>query len=595
MPYQSPVKIKGAVENIRKQQYVLPSIQREFVWKTEQIERLFDSLMRGYPINTFLFWKIERENIGDFTFYKFLQHFHEKDGRHNPKLDLSGDEGVTAILDGQQRLTSIYIGLSGTYAARKKFGQHNNPNAFPKKRLYLNLLKKADEEDEDKVDFEYDFRFLTDKDAKSNDADHYWFPCGNILDFANSASPSEYLMNEGLFDTSCYKKENGEFALKTLNEFYNVTHQKDVISYYLEEEASLDKVLQVFIRTNSGGTELSYSDLLLSIATAEWKSTDARETIHEFVDDLNSIGDGFAFTKDFVLKSCLVLADLKNIKFSVNNFTRSNMEIIEAKWERISAALRSAVILISKFGYRRDNLTSLNAVIPIAYFIHFNDCAQKIVSHQKYSEDRRDISQWLARVLLKRTFGGTPDSIYPIMRDVIKESPGRFNLSAIIERFRRHAKTITFSQDDIEGLLDLEYGKAGTYCALTLLYPGLDFSEKLVQDHIHPKSGFHKTKMEKAGYASKVDAFKAEMNKITNLQLLPMTLNQEKLAKPFGDWLAEVYSDEGAKKDFLKRHFIKGNQSLEFSDFLGFTRKRRELLREQFEKILGVADVRSND
>ena len=113
MAYQTPVTISRAIDNIRKQKYVLPSIQREFVWKPEQVEKLFDSLMRGYPINTFLFWKIERDNLKDYPLYKFLKDFHERDKRHNPKLDLSPSEDVTAILDGQQRLSSIYIGLGG--------------------------------------------------------------------------------------------------------------------------------------------------------------------------------------------------------------------------------------------------------------------------------------------------------------------------------------------------------------------------------------------------------------------------------------------------------------------------------------------------
>ena len=90
--------------------------------------------------------------------------------------------------------------------------------------------------------------------------------------------------------------------LNTLNQFFNVVHQKGTISYYLEEDEELDKVLQIFIRINSGGTKLSYSDLLLSIATAQWKEKDAREVIHEFVDEINAIGDGFDFNKDFVLK-----------------------------------------------------------------------------------------------------------------------------------------------------------------------------------------------------------------------------------------------------------------------------------------------------
>jgi len=110
-----------------------------------------------------------------------------------------------------------------------------------------------------------------------------------------------------------------------LSKLRNIIHQ-GTISFYLEESEELDKVLQIFIRVNSGGTKLSYSDLLLSIATAQWKEKDAREAIHDFVDEINVIGDGFKFNKDLILKGCLVLSDLNHVRFKVDNFTKSNMK-----------------------------------------------------------------------------------------------------------------------------------------------------------------------------------------------------------------------------------------------------------------------------
>ena len=68
----------------------------------------------------------------------------------------------------------------------------------------------------------------------------------------------------------------------------------------LERLDVVERVLNIFIRLNSGGTVLSYSDLLLSIAVAQWKQVDARAEIHKFVDELNRIGTGFALSQDFV-------------------------------------------------------------------------------------------------------------------------------------------------------------------------------------------------------------------------------------------------------------------------------------------------------
>lgn len=131
----------------------------------------------------------------------------------------------------------------------------------------------------------------------------------------------------------------------------------------------MDKVLNIFIRVNSGGTVLSYSDLLLSIATAQWDNLDAREEIIDCVDNINAIGSGFNVNKDFVLKSALVLTGFSDIAFKVDNFNKENMPKIENNRKTIKKALYQAFQLVSSFGFNRDSLKSNNAVIPIAYYL----------------------------------------------------------------------------------------------------------------------------------------------------------------------------------------------------------------------------------
>jgi len=116
MAFVEPITVRQAIEGIHKGKFLLPAIQREFVWDVTQISRLFDSLMRDYPISSFLFWEVMRENINDYKFYEFVRQYHERDNRHNPKADVQGQEGTIAILDGQQRLTALYIGLKGSYS-----------------------------------------------------------------------------------------------------------------------------------------------------------------------------------------------------------------------------------------------------------------------------------------------------------------------------------------------------------------------------------------------------------------------------------------------------------------------------------------------
>lgn len=582
MAYQTAITIKEAIDQIRKRQYVLPSIQREFVWKPNQIEMLFDSLMRDYPISTFLFWEVDKTRINDFQFYDFLKNYHEKTKTHNTKIDLTDDEGIIALLDGQQRLTSLYVALTGTYARKKPYHNWNNDNAFPPKKLHLNLLAPSIE-----LESEFQFKFLG-EDEIENTNECFWFECSKILEFSDLGQTAKFLMNNDLMDTSKISQVQSEFAINTLNEFFNVIHQKGTISYYLEKSPELDKVLQIFIRINSGGTVLSYSDLLLSIATAQWTERDAREVIHEFVDDINAIGDGFDFSKDTVLKTCLVLADL-DVKFKVDNFTKENMKKIETNWDGISGALKVAVQLVSKFGYRRDNLTATNAIIPIAYFIYTNKFKDSILHHSAREEDRKSIREWLARVLLKGTFGGQPDSIYPKMRELIKKHEGRFPLKEIIANYSGQRKSISFSEEDIENLLDLEYGKRGTYSVLTLLYPGLNYAFNYHQDHIHPKSSFHKTSLRKAGFKEdEIENFKEWFNTLPNLQLIQETENIQKSDTPFGAWLRKRHRSKSNRNAYLQQHYISTDVSLDLKDFEAFHDERWETLKQKFIEILGA-------
>lgn len=588
MAYQTPITIQAAISRIQNRKFVLPSIQREFVWSPEQIEQLFDSLMRDYPISTFLFWKVEKTRIKDFQFYEFLKDYHEKNAKHNAKADLSEDEDVIAILDGQQRLTSMYIVLKGTYAKKNPYYRWDSPHAFPKKRLYLNLLKPSEE-----MEMEYDFRFLTEEEAKPKEG-FWWFPVSKILELDDISKAMQFLMQNGLTDTSKFSEGETTFAFNLLSKLYNVIHQKGTISYFQEEGEELDKVLQIFIRINSGGTKLSYSDLLLSVATAQWQDKDAREEIHRFVDEINRLGDGFSFSKDFVLKSCLVLGDFSDVKFKVDNFTKKNMLHIEKMWDSISNAIRITINLVARFGFNRDNLTSTNALIPLAYYVLKNKFNDGFITSSNFAEDRKKMKEWLVRVLLKKTFGGTPDNLYPVLRTIINENGNQFPLAQIMERYKGTNKSILFSKDDLDSLLDLEYGSPLTYSALSLLYPGLNQNFRYHQDHIHPQKYFTDFQLNKKGIdQSLLPEFKVKYNRIPNLQLLQATENSEKSAKSLKSWIEQEYSDLHDRQVYMQQHLFPPETSIEFEDFLDFYKKREVLIREKLAVALGV-DLKKN-
>ena len=576
MAFQTPISIKDTVERIRRKQFVLPAIQREFVWSEDQICRLFDSILRGYPIGSFLFWSVEREHCRTYRFYEFLDRYHARDRRHNPDADLTGDEGVTAILDGQQRLTSLYIGLRGSYASKTRNKRWNSDNAFPERRLHLNLAAPLSSED---VELKYDLRFLTDDEAKERSEQAVWFRVGEILQFSELTDVFNHLREDDLL--------RDRFPQDCLVKLFDVVSQRPLINYYLESDQDLDKVLNVFIRVNSGGTQLSYSDLLLSIATAQWENIDARSEIHSLVDELNRTGEGFSLDKDFILKSSLVLSDLPDIAFKVKNFNHENMTLIEGKWDQISGALTMAVQLAARFGYSSHTLGAKNVLIPIAYYLLHRGLPPGYLERREFASDRAAVQNWMARALLKTgTFGAGLDTTLRTARKTLKESTDGFPSSELDSAFARIGRSIRFEDEEIDDLIDVAYGRRQAFSVLALLYPTLDFNNRFHMDHIFPKSRFAKRKLRAAGVEEgKLDDFRERADRIGNLQLLEGIPNQEKSDKMPGVWTSEHFPEPQALEAWRSRNYIT-DLPAEMDAFLSFYEDRRIRMRDTLRKAL---------
>ncbi|WP_282437922.1 DUF262 domain-containing protein [Desulfosporosinus shakirovi] len=461
--------------------------------------------------------------------------------------------------------------MKGSFAYKLPYKRWDNPLAYPKRYLYLNIVAESSEED-----MKYDFQFLTSEDA-INDKEHYWLRVGDMLDMPELENVTEFLLEKISFTE--YTKDKTIFANKALSQLYKVIHSKPTISYYLEKSEELDKVLNIFIRVNSGGTTLSYSDLLLSIATAQWQTKDAREEINEFVDEINGIGAGFNFSKDFVLKASLVLSGLKNIAFKVDNFNKANMLKIEQNWDNLTKAIRLAVNLVSSFGYSRETLAANNAIIPIAYYLQTIGSPHSFVTSTSRAEDRKKIKKWIVLSLLKKVFGGQPDNVLRPISDIIQSNhDSGFPLEAIIEKFKGTNKTIVFSDEDITNIMIVKYGNGDVLATFSLLYPSFDFSNHFHIDHIFPKSLFTQRKLRNKKVADEdIDLCISFCNSMANLQLLEAIPNIEKRDKEFEVWLKETYKTEQDKKDFKSKHYIP-TVDLTFPNFLIFMNEREKLL-----------------
>ena len=581
MPFQTPITVERALDRIQRQEYVLPAIQREFEWSTDQIIRLFDSLMRGYPIGAFLFWNVKpREDSSDhgasrdFVFYGFIRDYHELKAPHCPRLDVPGDRDVTAILDGQQRLTALNIGLRGSHAEKLPRRWARKLDAYPEKRLYLNLAGPAAENE---LGMEYDFRFLSEQEAGADGTQ--WFKAGDILKFTDAPAIFTYVRAREV--------PNIDFAFPALERLRKMAREDGVVSYYEEEGQDLDKVLNIFIRVNSGGTVLSYSDLLLSIATAQWSDRDARDAIHGLVDDVNAAPQNFAFTKDLILKAGLVITDIGDIRFKVTNFNRTNMKMLEAKWDEVAFAIRLAARLLSEFGFSSENLTAASPLVPIAYYLHRRGATDAYLNSVADRADRDAIRSWVIRSLVKPGIWGSGlDTLLAALRNVIKSADSTaFPVAALEQEMSKGGKSLAFSEEEIQDLVDTPYGNRRVFPLLSLLYPGVNVRGQFHEDHVFPKSLFTRRRLQSAGIAEdQVDGYLARFNGLPNLQLLEGPVNVQKQAALPLDWATAAFPTEVERTAYLAFHDLQPLPGLD--GFVDFYERRRELMAERLRALL---------
>lgn len=576
--FQSPITIAQAIERIHRNEYLLPAFQRDFVWSAEQIEKLFDSLMKGYPISSMLFWKVKGGTKTDFRFYKFLSAFIQYHRICNDPIPTDNINDFYAILDGQQRLTSLYIGLCGSYAYKdyRKRWDYSESN-FPTRHLYLNISRKYTQEESDR---EFIFSFVDKNISKEKDlfidkSSEKWFRVGKILALHQDYN---YGIDEFTEDNNIDKESK-----RLLRLLDNVIHTKLNINFYEEDEQKPDKAVNIFIRINSGGTALSFSDILMSIAIANCKQMDAKTEIKNLVEHIRS--KGFNISHDFILKSFLYLYH-KDVRSLITSFNLSFIELVENNWTRIRDAVSNLFDLLRSFGLTDFTMTSYNAAMPILYYLYHKDIYQDFYKKMGNREDCEIIKKWLFSILLRRAFGASADSVLAQSRrayttDItgcyIKETVTLFPAAEINSEIK---KLSDVGDDFIEDLLYSQKDSRYSFPILAMLYPNLDYrNNNFHQDHLHPASAYNDLEeKDKEKYGWQV------YNSILNLQMLDANENESKNAKPLDKWVSEQTRNKDMQK-FMEDHLIP-DTDLSLSNFSDFVEKRKTILVQRIKKMI---------
>ena len=582
--FQQPITVKEAIKRIYSNMWILPGIQRKFVWDKERILNIFDSLLRGYPLGTLMLWKADKKVvIKELTFYTFLQHYKERFNESCDKFTPIFDE-VYSVIDGQQRLNSLYIGLVGTYATklpRTHWRDNYYSEIEPETRLYINLCDSDTSEDNNRT---YLLEMFSLEEYEKLPNKNQWYLVGDILNIEtfdkNKVNEDDDAFSSALdieLTRIGVESELFKIARKKLKTLYRMVFIEQRISYYLEEGNDIDKVLDIFIRTNSGGIPLSFSNLAMSVVCSSWN--DARDKFDDLIELVRTEGR-INISSDFIMK-CYLYLFADDIKFRIANINETIIKQMQDNFEKVQSTILSCCKFANQIGLDDSCIRAKYALLPLIYYSYKNEIELDNVA--KNSNDREKAGVFLKLSLLKGLFGGSPDSVLAPIRNIIKNNQS-FPLKVIIDHFAGNTKNLSLSDDDIKRLItETTYGTIEARIILSIIVnmnPQFYGSYNHI-DHLYPKSMFTSKELDKMAFLNndtelrKFYENKNNWNTLGNLQLLNESENISKNKSKLSTWFQnnkEYISTTMIPKDKYGKYIYFDNQ------FKPFIEERRKLL-----------------
>ncbi|MFW5876533.1 MAG: GmrSD restriction endonuclease domain-containing protein [Myxococcota bacterium] len=545
--------VSSAMGRIEERHFLLPAIQREYVWSEERIYSFLDSLMRGYPFGQLLFW-----NTKDRVQYREFVKDYIDGVRFTLQVKPEGERG-TMVLDGQQRLQSLYLALRGTHEHRV---------------LHLNLLS-GDAADASEQHYEFDFLGSAEAERRNatNAGAEYWVPLRaieQIADYAHKhARIQQWIASAGLTDPQ---------AVGRLGQTVEIAHARlrgeERLSFFTVDreygdngvQTSVDEILEIFVRINSGGQVLGKSDLMFSLMQLHWE--DAYDDLEDLCDEVNRKGR-FSFDKDFAIKCALVCLG-KGARYDVAKLrNEQTLSALQESFPAIRNALTHTVDLVVNVARIQDQriLGSYNALIPFVYYMYLQG-GRPLKSEQ----ERLAVAHLLYLALMTHAFSRYADSrIDGAVRDVFnpahESKPGAFPTDALREFIRSKEGADRIDDDLLQRNMHLVMNliEGGS------LLPEGRRRHRPEYDHIFPQSALRERGVPED-----------EINHFANFRLISKQENIWKLDKDPKCYFTE---NPGA----LDRYLVPGDL-LDYDDFDKFLTQRRSRIWERVRSMLAIPE-----
>ncbi|WP_146417589.1 DUF262 domain-containing protein [Haloarcula hispanica] len=599
-------EISDYIQDINERIF-LPGLQREYVWSEKQTEKLFDSLIRGYPVGQITQWDVAHTDT-EYYPYKFIQNYVDdqravpeslrKEGYRKYNEEASEEQSNLSylVIDGQQRLTSLFIGLVGQRIRYTKGmgGKRSNIQHWSSRELCVNLLGHPDFNDEKlSGDFEFKFKQTSDFDNQSGfgftetskGIERYWFPLPKMMNENREVKSSKELMDmtdkelKGVNLSESRRQHLKEIRSRVLPEIKSQILNENIQSEEVKKEAS--DIKEIFQRINIEGEDPDPHQLLLSRMMSTWPFTgpdnekiNPRELTENWVPSFQQEYEAYNTKIDrelFMRYSMYIIG--KTLKTNpVTELGESELLEIRSKWLKegpevskhesgdgmwfcygLDAALKS----VTKLGFTSGSMSTMAIIAALGKFYYYNPNA-----NPDDEENLRSVYNLLSRLLLLKSSKGSigrveatriskfihenkeedytifpTDEVWDFLMDYMDAEITEEIIENIVKQaeYQNSTPSGIFSNWDVAAILDLSTPYAQ--------YTSVD---KLEVDHIFPEA--------KAGeIADELSIAEDELNihRIGNLQLLPSEKNRQKSDKLPIEWLQNDLGD--VEKDEIKR------------------------------------------
>ncbi len=553
------------LEDIQQNKLLLPHIQRAFVWEDEQMVRLFDSLMRNYPVQTLLFWRT-KEAIKARTFMSTVDRDRELSDLYDKPRSVDGVE-KTFVLDGQQRIQTLYAIFCGD--VMQTTGQ--------KGEAYFDVTEGGTEIDGG--DLLYRLKFSETPLPLPNYRVRNLWETDRQKDAATIAFDLNDKIESGVPETSEQRKVRERQVHKNLSQLRALLMEE--IHFWVEELDGIAnkfpyrKILDIFVRVNSGGTKLSAADLMFASMKEGWE--DIEENVEQTVEMLN---DGrLGFDKDFPLKAMMVAVG-EGAETNLEKFTGAKAEALLQKlkdnWSKSEDAFKQLRDFIDQdLRLFSDKLIySYNAFIPLFDYLFHNP---------KPNEK----SRWLMRACYYKSqffgwYSGSTDTVLNGLHLIVGfSSSGGFPLAAVKDYFKSKYSEVELQVHHLQdkrlraAILSMVYVECWGASPFKVLYKG---NEPHV-DHIYPQHMLR----------TYLGQGTATINDIGNLRFVGATDNCRKRGELPASYFSRLKGDRvNVAKHLLVQEFSDSPDKMLFDEptFTRFREARRGKIWELGKRVV---------